>query len=195
MRFRTSSSFPEEYYRGRHRFEHWYRDNSVYFITARCSEQFPALESERAKEIFWDRFNSHILAAGFQPWVVSVLPNHYHMLGYLEIGENLGQMMRKLHGSVAKLVNDILPTRRVPFWCGRGEHDYFDGCLRDEKQLRRTFRYALIQSVRHGMCTDWRLYPHTKVWITLDDALQFAHERQAYMTGVAYPRYEREGRK
>ena len=29
--------------------------------------------------------------------------------------ENLGPMMQKIHGSVAKLVNDLLPARITPF--------------------------------------------------------------------------------
>jgi hypothetical protein len=42
--------------------------------------------------------------------------NHYHTLGYLKKGEQLGPMMREFHGSVAKLVNDVLPERHLPFW-------------------------------------------------------------------------------
>lgn len=28
--------------------------------------------------------------------------NHYHTIGYLRMGKNLGEMMRKIHGSVAE---------------------------------------------------------------------------------------------
>lgn len=41
--------------------------------------------------------------------------NHYHTLGYLYVGNNLKQLMQRLHGSVAKLVNDLLPERRENF--------------------------------------------------------------------------------
>jgi hypothetical protein len=41
MSFRKSSISSGEYYDGQHRFEHWYRDNSIYFITARCRDRFP----------------------------------------------------------------------------------------------------------------------------------------------------------
>ena len=40
-------------------------------------------------------------------------------------------------GTVAKLVNDLLPERHVPFWREARRNDYFDGCLRDELQCRR----------------------------------------------------------
>ena len=52
MRMRKSSHKSDEYFGSQHSFEHWYRDNSIYFITARCRGQFPAFASEKAKAIF-----------------------------------------------------------------------------------------------------------------------------------------------
>ena len=179
-------------YRGKRRLEHWYRDNQVYFITARCRDRFPAFADEAAKEVFWDRFVHYTRKHGFVPWVTSLLNNHYHTIGYLRVGRELGPMMRKLHGSVAKLVNDQLPERRVPFFGDRRDHDYFDGCLRDEKQGRLTYRYVLTQSVRHGRAADWRDYPHTRVRVELEPAIKRALELNAFLTGVRYKRYEDE---
>ncbi|MEM9020284.1 MAG: hypothetical protein AAGC44_06945 [Planctomycetota bacterium] len=73
-------------YQGQHRREHWYIDNQVYFITARCRGKFPAFQSEMAKAVFWDRFDHYTDAYGFTPWVTSLLNNHYHTLGYLKVG-------------------------------------------------------------------------------------------------------------
>jgi hypothetical protein len=99
--------------------------------------------------------------------------------------------MRKLHGSVAKLVNDTLPARYLPFWRDSGNRDYFDGCLRDELQCRRAYRYTLTQSVRHRICADWRSYPHTHVQIDVDRGVKRAIELNAFMQGVKHPRYEK----
>lgn len=77
--FRKSSSSSVHHFDGRHRFEHWYRDNTVYFITARVRDKFPAFQSEDAKSIFWDRFDYYTHLHGFVPWVTSLLHNHYHM--------------------------------------------------------------------------------------------------------------------
>ena len=68
--FRKSSSSTRATYRGQHRFEHWYRDNQVYFITARCHDRYPALAAQQAKRIFWDRFDRYTALHGFVPWVV-----------------------------------------------------------------------------------------------------------------------------
>ena len=54
---RKSLTSTREHYEGRHRFEHWYRDNTVYFITSKVRDGFHAFESEQAKLIFWDRFD------------------------------------------------------------------------------------------------------------------------------------------
>jgi hypothetical protein len=50
--FRKSSISRSEYYDGHHRFEHWYRDNTVYFITARVRNRERAFASDKAKSIF-----------------------------------------------------------------------------------------------------------------------------------------------
>ena len=94
-RFRQSSATKTHIYKGHHRNEHWYLDNQVYFITARCRDRFPAFASEGAKAIFWNRFDHYTHEFGFFPWVTSLLNNHYHTLGYLRVGENLGPMMQR----------------------------------------------------------------------------------------------------
>ena len=180
---------------GAHRFEHWYASNQVYFLTARCSEKYPAFQSKEAQDIFWDRFNHFTAEAEFFPWVVSLMTNHYHVVGYCRHGQRFGRMMQRIHGSLAKLVNDLLPERRVPFWDRAGHKDYFDGCIRDEKQCRLAYRYVLLQSVRHGICADWREYPNTRVYIELERGLRRALELHAFLEGVPYKRYQRGKRK
>jgi hypothetical protein len=188
-RFRKSSSSSIETFKGRHRYEHWYLDTQVYFLTARCRDRFPAFASEEAKKIFWYRFDHYTKEFGFTPWITSLLDKHYHTLGYLRVGENLGPMMQRLHGSIAKLVNDLLPERRVPFWREAGHRDYFDGCIRDEKQCRRAYQYTLRQAVRHGIVADWGDYAHTRVAIELERGFKRAVELKAFLEHVPYKRY------
>jgi len=192
--FRKSSLWSSERPYGHHRFEHWYRDNTVYFITARCRNKFPAFASEAAQFVFWDRFNHYAQQYGFTPFVTSLMSNHYHSLGYLKFGEHLGQMMRRLHGSVAKLVNDLLPERLTPFWYDTGKQGYFDGCIRDEAQCRRAYQYTLTQCARHKVCSDWQRFANTHVNTEIDAVIKRALEKHAFMTGVPYERYARERR-
>ena len=187
---RKSSGWDRRSSRGSDPFQHWYRDNQVYFITARCRDGYPAFVSEHTCDIFWDRFIHHTTAHQFRPWVASLMSNHYHFIGYCAVGLELRELMRKLHGSVAKLVNDVLPERRVPFWRDDKGHDYFDGCLRDDRQYVRAYRYTLNQAVRAGLVRSWRDYPNTRVFVGMDDGLAFAQEQRAFLYGVPYKRYE-----
>jgi len=107
---RRSTKSGRAEYRGSHRFEHWYVDNQVYFITARVRDRLPAFASEQAKAVFWDRFDHYAAETGYVPWVTSLIDNHYHTLGYLRVGQNLKTFVQRVHGSVAKLVNDLLES-------------------------------------------------------------------------------------
>lgn len=190
-RFRKSSVSKDEHYKGHHRFEHWYLDNAVYFITARCRDRFPAFATEQAKQIFWRQFEKYTIQFGFVPWVTSLIANHYHTIGYLKVGDNLGPLMQRLHGSIAKLANDILAERLSPFWYDTGKQGYFDGCIRDVTQAHRAYGYILRQAVRHGIVRDWKEYPHTRVNVELEPAVNRAIELGAFLPGVAYRRYFR----
>ncbi len=192
---RKGSHGKHEFYNGQHRFEHWYRDNSIYFITARCRDRTLAFATDDCKAIFWDRLLHYGPQFGFVPILVSLLDNHYHLLGYLKVGANLGSFMQKLHGSVAKLVNDRLHQRVKPFWTDGGHQNYFDGCIRDAIQLRRAYRYTHTQCSRHGICGDPADYPHTRVYVPVESAVKRALELQAFLENVPYARYERRRRK
>lgn len=200
MNARKSNQSANRVYQNRHRFEHWYCDNQAYFITARCREKFPAFAGDEAKSIFWSKFDHYTAKHGFTPWVTSLLDNHYHTLGYLRRGIDLAPMLKGIHGSTAKLVNDLLQAGRinspcltdgrlVPFW-GDARKTYFDGCIRDETQAHRAYRYVMLQSERHGICSDWRLYPHTRIGVELERALTRAAALNAFLRDVPYKRYE-----
>ena len=119
------------------------------------------------------------------------MDSHYHAGRHLSIGKNLATMMQRIHGSVAKLVNDILPERRVPFWREAGRsNDYYDGCFRDPLQCRRACRYTLKQAERASIVEDYGLYPHTRLYVDLEAKMQWALENHAFMLGVGYPRYD-----
>ena len=143
-------------YQDRCRFEHWLVDNQVYFITARCRDGHLSFASDEAKAVFWDRFTQYTTEFAFTPWVTSLLANHYHTIGYLKCGDVLPKMMQRIHGSVAKLVNDLLPERRGRFWRDAKGREYFDGCIRSERQARLAYRYTLTQAVRARQLNCWQ---------------------------------------
>jgi hypothetical protein len=87
-------------------------------------------------------------------------------------------MMQRIHGSLAKLVNDILEVR-------------LDGCIRNEIQYRRAFRYTFTQCRRHGVCADPKRYAHTRVYVEVETAVRRAIELRAFLEAVPYKRYQK----
>ena len=151
------------------------------------------------------QFDRYTREYNFTPFVTSLIDNHYHTLGYLQRGEALGTMMHRIHGSTAKLVNDLFQNkyqaerlkplclntqgRLLPFWKDAAHKNYFDGCIRNESQCRKTYHYICIQAERHGITTDWRTYPHTRIDVGLETAVRHAHKRDAFLEHVRYKRY------
>lgn len=107
-RTRRSNQSKRPVYQNRHRFEHWYRDNQVYFITAKTADAAPVFTTPAACDIFWSNFATATRLGLFTPWVTTLMNNHYHTLGYLKQGDLLPKMMKTLHGTTAKQINDLI---------------------------------------------------------------------------------------
>ena len=137
MDIRKSKTHTNERFADQHRFEHWYRDNQVYFITATVRDHAHAFATEEAKHVFWTQWEKYTKEFEYTSWVTSLMNNHYHDLGYNKHADNLPVMMQRIHGSVAKLTNGLLDVRIAPFWIDHGKQNYFDGCIRDVLQCER----------------------------------------------------------
>jgi len=188
---RKSKTHTNERFADQHRFEHWYRDNQVYFITATVRDHAHAFATEEAKHVFWTQWEKYTKEFEYTSWVTSLMNNHYHDLGYNKHADNLPVMMQRIHGSVAKLTNGLLDVRIAPFWIDHGKQNYFDGCIRDVLQCERAYRYTYLQSVRHRICSDPSQYPHTRVRIDLAVGIKRAVKLKAFLEGVPYARYDR----
>lgn len=194
---RISNPSKKRTYKGQHRFEHWYRDNQVYFITAKTSCATPVFTTEPACDLFWQTFDEATSANGFTPWVTALLNNHYHTLGYLKTGDKLPKMMQAIHGKVAKQINDLRQSeagglksaRLKPFWGQKGKKTYFDGCIRDETQATRAFYYTRDQAVRAKLVKHYQDHPNTRIQLELNKALPRATQLNAFLRGVPYKRY------
>lgn len=164
-------------------------------ITARVRDRRHVFTTPETQDIFWTKFGQYTSAHGFHPWVTTLMSNHYHTIGYVDRADDVGEMMRKLHGSVATLVCQSLEITHKPFWLDDHHRDYFDGCLRDETQLRRSYAYVRDQAVAAGLVRDWHAYPNTRVQLDLESAVTFANARDAWLPEVPYARYDDRSRK
>ena len=122
---RKSGPTRREYWEDKHKFEHWYRDNTVYFVTARCRDKHPCFASPEACAIFWDRFTHYTTQHHFEPWVTTLMNNHYH-IQHLDVKpENLllvgGRvkvadfgLVKDLHDAAASMMGGLTPIYAPP---------------------------------------------------------------------------------
>ncbi|MEL7238232.1 MAG: transposase [Planctomycetota bacterium] len=175
---------------GSHRFEHWIKDNQLYFLTCCTKGHAHVFKSRQAQEVFWQCFNRWHERSGFKVCVVTLMSSHYHLVGYAKVGQQLVDFVQGLHGSTARAVNPLLDQPLRPFWGERKGQSYFDGCLRDEEQASKAWTYTRDQAVKAGLVENWDEWPGTRVFVERDAMLKRATTLGAYLRGVPYKRYD-----
>jgi putative transposase len=84
-------------------------------------------------------------------WVI--LNNRYHILMKLKNASLLPDLIRRIHSKSAVLLNKqyLQPGRRV--W-----YQYWDKCVRDERDFYAKLNYIYFNPVKHGYVDHLRLY-------------------------------------
>jgi len=133
---------------------HLYLKETYYFITARTRDSKSYFNSNKKKNTLsrvlqkaCKKFEVKIFA-----WVI--LDNHYHLLIKLKKGKNLSKFIGKLHRDSARLINilDGSPGRSI-WW------NYWDHCIRNEKDFWTHFNYIHHNPVKHSYVNemkDWQ---------------------------------------
>ena len=191
---KTSRSPTEIHPTGSHRFEHWIKDNQLYFLTSCTNGKAHVFQTEETQAIFLKCFDNWHERSGLKVCVISLLSNHYHLVGYAKSGQQLIDFIRGLHSSTARYLNQLLDLPLRPFWREAGGQSYFDGCLRDEGQASKAWTYTRDQAVKAGLVRTYHDWPGTRVIVEREPMVRRATQLDAYLRGVPYKRYEKSHR-
>jgi len=137
-----------------HRPPHLYLDDTWYMVTAHTLGHTPILVSEEHFEVWQNTFQE--LTAQFSLTVAAwvVLPNHYHTLMHLPVGNHLGEFVQRFHGRTSRAFNQLDERKGRKIW-----YTYWDQCIRDESTYWTRFNYIHYNPVKHGYATGpsfWR---------------------------------------
>jgi len=155
---------------------HKFEDNATYFLTARTYNNQPTMKGDEKKQLFLDSLKSGFqheginlsqgaginplgfhcddsLMPGFQPvgnsafrliaWVI--LDNHYHIEFEAKESKILPKIINQLHGKLSCLFNKMDNMRGRKIF-----QNYWDTCIREEKDLWTRFNYIHHNPVKHG---------------------------------------------
>jgi putative transposase len=149
------ASMDNTYKRAPHNPPHWFQANAIYMLTASIYQGEHLMVSPERKAAWRDSF---IEAAKLYDWHIIawvVLDNHYHaMVESLEKPLSLSKFIGSYHKFTARLWNDEenISGRKV-WW------NYWDTCIRSEKDFNNRLRYIFWNPVKHGLTENAEDYP------------------------------------
>jgi putative transposase len=124
---------------------HIYQDDTWYIITASNVKGQRILHQIEYKLFIRDLLKYLTLEFQLQLAAWVILDNHYHVLMKSHDGKDLSRFFKRFHGRVSFELNkrDQLSGRQV--W-----HNYWDTCIRSEKDYWIRFNYIHHNPVKHG---------------------------------------------
>jgi len=124
---------------------HIYLSDTCYIITAATLHHAPFLASEAAKTYVRDSLRSLVVKFGIKLYAWVVLDDHYHLLLKTHRGEDLPRFVGRLHGSCSHRINLLDGKVGRQVW-----HNYWDTCIRTERDFWVRFNYIHYNPVKHG---------------------------------------------
>ncbi len=124
---------------------HIYLDDTWYIITSSAYQCRRLFRPHSHKEFIRDRLKELAAEFGlkFAAWVI--LDNHYHILVKSKVATELSRFFARLHGRASFELNRRDNARGRQVW-----HNYWDTCIRSEKDYWTRFNYIHHNPVKHG---------------------------------------------
>ena len=133
-----------------HRPTHLYLNNKIYFVTGKTFHGEKYFNTDQKKIIFRQIFNNLSKQMGIKIYAWILLDNHYHFLvsfnnALTGVTPKISKFINRLHALTALKLNKIdnLPNRKI--W-----YQYFDRCIRSEKDFWTRFNYIHNNPIKHG---------------------------------------------
>jgi len=134
---------------------HLFLPNTIYMLTASIYKNERLIQS-RKRKLQW--VESFLKSAEIYSWQVIawvVLDNHYHaIIQSPEKAETLSQFTASYHKYTARCWNEEDQRNGRKVWW-----NYWDTCIRSERDYYNRLRYVFWNSVKHGLAENPEEYP------------------------------------
>ena len=123
----------------------YYSDNNYFFITCRTNLQKKYFIDNNKKEIVLDQLFRVERECEIKFDAFSILSNHYHLLFYLENGNDLKKIMQMINGGVSYKLNKVDKINRV-IW-----QDYYNRNVYSKKAYFNIMGYIVANPFKHRL--------------------------------------------
>ena len=163
-----------------HRPPHLFIDDTIYFVTGRTFRQEAYFDTKEKLLILSNVFKKSVKKYNFNVFAWVLLKNHYHLLFKIDNALNISKFVKNFHTNSARLLNELngralscanprdfngrALSCATPFTEQNGlAHDsvrenqnriwyqYWDYCIRDEKDFWKHFNYIHNNPLKHGL--------------------------------------------
>jgi len=124
---------------------HWYKDNTIYFITSRTVSAENYFIGHDKRKIIYDVLKEGIEKFKIDLYTFVILSNHYHLLFKIQKGIEMADFIGYLNGKSSKMLNESENKLGRKIW-----YQYWDHCVRNEKDFFLHFNYEHHNPVKHG---------------------------------------------
>ncbi|MDD5567450.1 MAG: transposase [Patescibacteria group bacterium] len=128
----------------------------MYFVTSRTIDGKRLFNTNQKMEIVIDRLRKSIIKYGINLYGWVVLMNHYHILFSLPRGKLLSSLTGFINGGSAHELNRLDGVKGRNIWW-----NYWDNCIRGEKDFYTRLNYIHHNPVKHGYVKANREYPYS----------------------------------
>jgi putative transposase len=135
---------------------HVFLDDTWYIVSAATKSRQQLLAPNSHKAFVRDKLKSLLqeFSLTLAAWVI--LNDHYHVLMRSHRGLDISAFIRRLHGSTAHEINTRDGIRGRQVW-----HNFWDTCIRSEKEYWTRFNYIHHNPVKHGYVANMSDWPYS----------------------------------
>lgn len=132
----------------KHNPAHLFLDNTYYMITGGTYKKIPYFKNDEDKKLLLKIINEFCekFHWSLKDWVI--LDNHYHLMLKSFVGKDLPNIFGRIHRKSSNLLKSKSKITSRIWW------NYWDTCIRDEKDFFRRINYIYYNPVKHGYVTN-----------------------------------------
>lgn len=133
---------------------HLFMDGAYYFLTNRSVDRKPYFEKADHCQLFLNVLETALRKFSVTCQGYILLPNHYHLICRFAKVDFLPKFMNNLHANSARLINKLGHCAGRKIW-----FNYWDHCIRNEREFFYTLNYIHLNPLKHGLIDDIRQLP------------------------------------
>ncbi|HCJ66899.1 MAG TPA: hypothetical protein DHV62_06120 [Elusimicrobia bacterium] len=141
---------------------HIYQSNTTYFISSHTCDNMDFFDADMKKQLLLDVLFEKIKLFSLALFAWVVLSNHYHLLLMLTNEFNLPKFVKHFHGKSSLLLNKLNRQTNRKIWV-----NYWDRCIRSEKDFYLRLNYIHHNPVKHGVSLTMN-YPYSSYKIYIE---------------------------